>query len=356
MTTTTQPPAYIPRASRLTHLYTHSYLVLFALLGTLARLGVEALTTYPAAPVAFTVLWANVGGSFVMGFLIEDRRLFVAPDDAHGDVPEPTFTPAARAAHLARKKTVPLYVGLATGFCGSFTSFSSFIKDMFLATSNDMPPMPGAKAVSRAGGYSFLALLAVLISTVALSLGALAVGRHAAEVLHPYMRTLPERFVRQYLDRLAVLLGWGGWLTAVILAAVAPRGIWRADLFALVFAPPGCLLRHHLGLVLNPLLSWFPLGTFAANVGGTAVLGMAWDLAHAPVGGLVACQVLVGVEDGFCGCLTTVSTWVAELAAFGDIRHAYSYGAASVVAGYAVLVAVMGGLRWTDGFAAPACS
>ncbi|KAH7349833.1 CrcB-like protein-domain-containing protein [Plectosphaerella cucumerina] len=341
----------------LTHFYTHSHLILFALLGTLARLGVQALNRYPSAPISFPVLWANVGGSFIMGFLIEDRRLFISADDAHGDIPEPTFTPAARAAHLARKKTVPLYVGLATGFCGSFTSFSSFIRDMFLATTNDISPMPGAVVTLRNGGYSFLALLAVLISTVALSLGALAAGGHLAQVLHPYTPTLPRSFTRRYIDRLAALLGWGGWLAAVILAAVPPRDAWRGEaLFALVFAPLGCLLRHHLGLVLNPRLASFPLGTFAANVGGTAVLGMAWDLAHAPVGGLVACQVLMGVEDGFCGCLTTVSTWVAELAGFGDVRRAYIYGSASVVAAYAVLVAVMGGLRWGQGFAAPVCA
>ncbi|KAH6693811.1 CrcB-like protein-domain-containing protein [Plectosphaerella plurivora] len=351
MTTTMTP------AARLTHLYTYSYLILFALLGTLARLGVQALNKYPSAPIAFPVLWANVGGSFIMGFLIEDRRIFMTTDDTLGDIAEPTFTPAARAAHIAHKKTVPLYVGLATGFCGSFTSFSSFIRDMFLATSNDMPPLPGAVATPRNGGYSFLALLAVLISTVALSLGALAVGGHAAIALHPYLPSLPRSFTRRYIDKLGVLLGWGGWLAAVVLAAVPPHESWRGEaLFALVFAPLGCLLRHHLGLALNPRLSSFPLGTFTANVGGTAVLGMAWDLAHAPVGGLVACQVLMGIEDGFCGCLTTVSTWVGELAGFGDIRRAYTYGSASVLAGYVVLLAVMGGLRWDQGFAAPKCS
>lgn len=99
----------------------------------------------------------------------------------------------------------------------------------------------------------------------------------------------------------------------------------------------------------------FPLGTFSVNVFGTAVLGMAWVLAHVPLGGTVGCQVLQGVEDGFCGCLTTVSTWVAELSALRR-RHAYAYGAVSVGVSLAVLVIIMGGLRWTRGFGELLCT
>jgi hypothetical protein len=45
----------------------------------------------------------------------------------------------AKTAHVAIKKTIPLYIGLATGFCGLFTSFSTFIRDVFLALSNEAP-------------------------------------------------------------------------------------------------------------------------------------------------------------------------------------------------------------------------
>lgn len=358
-----------PSSRLVTHLYTHSYLILFAILGTLARLGVEALTTYPNAPVTFTVLWANVGGSFIMGFLIEDQKLFRSREDAQNE-PTEMFgpenrkarhraSPAAKSAHLARKKAIPLYIGLATGFCGSFTSFSTFIRDMFLATTDDLAPpgSSGSSASSRNGGYSFLALLAVLISTIALSISALITGFHAATAVHPITPSLPQHFLRRYFDRLAVVLGPGCWLAAILLSIFPPHDRWRSQaLFALVFAPPGCLLRYHLGVLLNPRIPSFPLGTFLANAGGTAVLGMAWDLIHAPVGGLVACQVLLGIEDGFCGCLTTVSTWVAELVALKSIRHAYLYGTVSVVASYALLIVIMGGLRWSDGFGVPRCS
>lgn len=329
-----------------TRAYTLSYLVFFSLLGTLARLGLTALTHYLDSPVIFDSLWVNFGGSLVMGFLAEDRHLF--RHEGANDV----------AGAKALKKTVPLYIGLTTGFCGGFTSFSSFVRDAFLALSNDLVPAGRApRAGGRGGGESFMALLAVVITTVSLSLSALVLGAHlaaAAEGLTPS----PSRAVRcRILDPLGLLLGWGCWLGAVLLSIFPPHDFWRdRAVFALVLAPLGCLLRFFLAVHLNGRVSAFPLGTFAANVAGTVVLAVAWDLAHSPAAAdvLVGCQVLQGVEDGFCGCLTTVSTWVSELSGLGR-RDAYLYGAVSFVVSFALLVAIMGGLRWTEGFGPLAC-
>ena len=40
-----------------------------------------------------------------------------------GNEPSPEKQKSDRSRHLAAKKAMPLYIGLATGFCGSFTSF-----------------------------------------------------------------------------------------------------------------------------------------------------------------------------------------------------------------------------------------
>ncbi|KAF9877532.1 hypothetical protein CkaCkLH20_05232 [Colletotrichum karsti] len=362
--TAEKPTGHVSKMA--TELYTLSYLVFFSIFGTLARLGLQALTTYPDAPVSFGVLWANVGGSLVMGFLAEDRKLFrhewgTATYDAQirnarrqRDV-DAVDLAAAKKAHLATKKTIPLYIGLATGFCGSFTSFSSFIRDVFLAMTNDLPGAGDVAPSPRNGGYSFMAMLAVIITTVGLSLCGLFVGAHLAVALEPVTPSVPFSVGRKVLDRVAVLLGWGCWLGAVLLSIWPPRDAWRGQaVFSLVFAPLGCLVRFYVSMCLNSRIPSFPLGTFTVNVVGVAVLGMCWDLGHAELGGVVGCQVLQGVEDGFCGCLTTVSTWVAELAALRR-RHAYTYGTASVVTGFAIMVVIMGGMRWSDGFGPLVC-
>lgn len=383
-----KPTPQVQRASRFaTELYTISYLIFFAIWGTLARLGLHALTFYPGAPVIFPGLWTNVAGTFIMGFLAEDRRLFRAEWGNLGDaLPEPAGRPAEsntegsekyqkeKARHGKVKKTIPMYIGLATGFCGSFTSFSSFMRDVFLALSNDLPypinhpfppntPTPSSTAtMPRNDGHSVMAVLGTIILTLATCHAAFKVGAHLALALHPLTPTLPFRFTRRFVDPAIVLLGFGTWLGAILMAIFPPHNAWRGQaLFACIFAPLGCLARYYISLHLNAFNPSFPLGTFTCNILGTAVLGMAFDLQHARLlgsdvagGSVIGCQVFAGVMDGFCGALTTVSTWVAEIEGL-KIRKAYVYEAASVGVGLGLLVLVMGTVRWTVGWEVVVC-
>lgn len=382
------------RARLATELYTVSYLVLFSILGTLARLGMQWLTFYPGAPVVLGILWANFAGTLFMGFLSEDQQLFGQEwgrlisngSQSRNNGEKGARRPAAHnLAHGRVKKTIPLYIGLTAGFCGSFTSFSSFMRDGFLALSNDLSspvdhPYSGVRpsiesTVPRNGGYSFMAVAAVILLTICMCYAALRVGAHVAIYTDPITPTIPFYAMRRIIDPIMVFVAWGVWLGAVMMAIWPPdrpggpessgswaRETWRGQaIFACVFAPLGCLLRFYASLKLNGLIASFPLGTFAANVFGTAVLGMAFDLQHVAVGGSgvgggrVGCQVLQGIMDGFCGCLTTVSTWILELNALKR-GHSYVYGGASVMAGLSVLVVVMGSVRWSVGWSAVACT
>ncbi|KAF1831908.1 hypothetical protein BDW02DRAFT_571562 [Decorospora gaudefroyi] len=364
-----------PHASKAaTELYTISYLIFFSIFGTLTRLGLQALTFYPGAPVTTSVLWANVTGTLIMGFLSQDRRLFASE---WGERPtEPPDLPAAahKARHSKVKKTIPLYIGLATGFCGSCTSFSSFTRDIFLSLSNDLqspinhPYPPGitppaiTTTVPRPTGASVMAVSATIILTLCTCLCALKLGAHLAQLLHRLTPTLPFRLTRRFLDPLFVFLGAGVWIAAIILSIFAPQPAWRGQaLFACVFAPVGCLLRFYLSLYLNAIYPAFPLGTFTVNIFGTAVLGMAFDLQHVQLsstgavgGSVLGCQVLQGIQDGFCGCLTTVSTWIVELDSLKR-KAAYVYGVVSVGAALGLLVVVLGSVRWTVGWSGVLC-
>ncbi|RAL14913.1 FluC/FEX family fluoride channel [Aspergillus homomorphus CBS 101889] len=352
------PPPSAPTSQRRKALYTHSYLVFFSIFGTLARLGLQSLTDYPGAPISTSVLWANVAGTLIMGFLLEDQTF---------------FTRHRPENHKAVKKTIPLYIGLTTGFCGSFTSFSSFIRDTFLALTNSLPSpylTAGTPTPSRNGGYSFMAVLAVIISTVALSISALLFGSHLALLANQTPSLFRFTAVRIPLDPIFILLGWGAWLGAILLAIFPPHDHWRSDaVFAIVFAPLGCLLRYHLSLWLNARLPRFPLGTFTVNMLGTIVLAMCFDLqrvegvgaaaattATVSAGIRVSCQVLQGVMDGFCGAATTISTWVAELNGLARRRDAYLYGVVSVAVALGFFVVIAGSLAWTRGFVDPVCT
>lgn len=89
------------------------------------------------------------------------------------------------------------------------------------------------------------------------------------------------------------------------------------------------------------------------------ILGMAYPLQRASMsssplwgGSYVGCQVLEGIIDGFCGCLTTDSTWVLELSDLHR-RHAYTYGAWNVAVGLCSQVIEIGSLKWTRGIVNP---
>ena len=373
-----KPPASKPLSQHATHLFSLSYLVFFSIFGTLARLGLQAITVYPGTPVTIGVLWPNLGGSLLMGLFLEDRNLF---REEWGNVPTPSSTnrdpdQAREEAkrHKSVKKTIPLYIGLTTGFCGCFTSFSSFIRDVFLALSNDLADPSASTTPSRNGGYSFMALIAVILITVSLSMAGLMFGAHLALALDPIMPTFPFRVTRRIIDPLFVILGWGCWLGAVFMAIWPPDrhssdpNVWRGRaVFAIVFAPLGCLLRYYLSLALNTRTPSFPLGTFTANMFGCIVMAMCYDLQRVSGIGapdatgavshsvLVSCQVLLGILDGFCGSLTTVSTWVAELHGLSRRRKAYLYGIVSIGVALGFFVVITGSMRWTIGFVMPAC-
>jgi fluoride ion exporter CrcB/FEX len=178
--------------------------------------------------------------------------------------------------------------------------------------------------------------------------------------------------LRRVLDPVVVVLAGLSWITVICLVVLLPEHLrqsalwspelWRGPaLFSLIFAPVGCLARFFISLKLNGRIASFPLGTFVVNVGGTMVLGMAYSLQHVSIdasslggGSLTACQVLQGIMDGFCGCLTTVSTWALELS---DLRrrHAYFYGGLSVAVSICALVVEIGSLQWSRGLATPSC-
>lgn len=372
----------------LTQLYIYSYLVCFSILGVLAIVGLQALTIYPGALVPNTDLWANFAGCLIIGFLHEDTMLFrrywqkaqrehekhIDSTTGTGGSSKDTSTQhadesaaAITAVFRASRAQVPGYLGLTVGFCGSFTSFSSVARDA-LAISNNINTDDTANhlvapvARSRETGHSVMAVLGVVILEVGLSIIALKMGAHLAIVTERLSGGARVKFgFSKIVNPLFVVLAWGIWIGTIVMTVFSPHDTWRGEvlfalLFALLFAPLGCIMRFQLSVKMNLLMKSFPLRTFTANILGTAILGMSYDLQHSSATrSIIGCQILQKIEDGFCGALTTVSTWVLELDAL-RLRHAYMYGGYSIVLAIVSITAVMDPSRWTEGFISPTCS
>ncbi|CUS15483.1 unnamed protein product [Tuber aestivum] len=299
------PPPPPPQLTQLVQL--HGYLIIFSILGTLSRIGLVWITTYETNPLP-PLFWPQFAGCLLMGFFLEDKALFPA----------------------AAKTTAPLYLGLTTGYCGSVTTFSSFILGAFEELANTAPVR-----ANRRIRDDVAAVLAYVIGTIAISLGGLQAGAHSAIFSKGLLRKLRLRWA----DTLAAPIGLGVWVGSVIMAVFVKR--WRGDvLFACVFSPPGAILRFWASRLGNPMWKAFPLGTFTVNMLGTAVLAglLAGRYVHS---GGNTCDVLRGLGDGFCGCLTTVSTFVVEVRGL-TAGHGYIYAGTSVVVGLCLTILILG--------------
>ena len=86
--------------------------------------------------------------------------------------------------------------------------------------------------------------------------------------------------------------------------------MWKSILAISVGASSGALLRWLLGSRFNPLFPTIPLGTLAANLIGAYVIGAAAALFASFAS--IAPEWRLLVITGFCGGLTTFSTFSAE--------------------------------------------
>jgi CrcB protein len=89
--------------------------------------------------------------------------------------------------------------------------------------------------------------------------------------------------------------------------------MWSPVLAISTGAAGGALLRWQLGVRMNSVLPLLPLGTLAANLIGGYIIGLA--IAYLGEAPNLAPEWRLFIITGFCGGLTTFSTFSAEVVA-----------------------------------------
>ncbi len=87
--------------------------------------------------------------------------------------------------------------------------------------------------------------------------------------------------------------------------------IWSPALAISFGAAAGALLRWQVGVRMNSLFPVLPLGTLAANLVGGYIIGLA--IAYFADAPQIAPEWRLLIITGFCGGLTTFSTFSAEV-------------------------------------------
>lgn len=315
-----------------------------AIWGLLARKGLEALTTYNGSFIP-GVIWANFAACLIMGMAVDSSNLW---EEMIG------------SGEYAHKGEIPVYTGITTGFCGTFSSFSSVMLEVFYKSADTTP---GKHYQYPNAAYGIMEFLATVLAHFGLSIMGFHMGKHLIEMYDKYSPMLKNKTYKK-LEILSSTIGLSLFIIVIILIGVKDNGSWRSWTFACFFAPFGALIRYYLSRYLNSKVKNFPLGTFTANLSGTLFLSIFTLLSRGKlpsdhhkqiVTNILGCHVLSGLDDGFCGGLTTVSTFVVEL--FGlKTSHSYRYGSYSVIASYILVVLILGVFNWTVGLTQSVCT
>ncbi|KAL4399434.1 fluoride transmembrane transporter [Malassezia pachydermatis] len=291
--------------------------------GTLARLGLVALNQYDGQSIA-PLIWAQGVGCLVMGWASHKT------------------TKAAIEASFA-----PAFPMLTTGFAGCCTSFSSWVLQVFEAFAN-------TEHFDRHGLHNVMDALTQTAATLGIGIASFWAGRAVGDSF-PADRWLRLHVPKRYSLLLSLLAGVLTWVGAALLCGLyAP---FRHVTWSLVFCPLGAWLRWQLARLHTPpsvdkkipmhhVLSW-PIGTFLANILGTMVLCGA--LIGQQYGHITAlpCGVLQGLQDGFAGSLSTVSTFISEAVALRPLRTSFAYLFVSWSCGVILSLLLVGVPTWT---------
>ena len=123
--------------------------------------------------------------------------------------------------------------------------------------------------------------------------------------------------------------------------------MWKSILAIAVGAAFGALLRWQLGIRLNAVFPTIPPGTLVANLIGAYVIGLA--IAFFASFSAISPEWRLLVITGFCGGLTTFSTFSAELTALlqqGRISWAFGIVAAHVAGSVLMTFAGIATVVW----------
>lgn len=285
--------------------------------GVLTRIYLSALANWTGVPL-FRSLYPEMVGTVIMGFVVSHKVLLA----------DHTF----------------LYQAVATGLCGSITTFSSWNNEAvsILLQAGQVPPDNGMRV---------LGWVTILLLGLGMSAGALTVGRHLA-ALSPWAdgkqrnEESDASSTKCCCSAVEPVVFVCVWLVTTAVIVIIPYMLARLDLlFSCLFASLGTYLRWHLS-PFNSCFRNFKLGTFVVNVAGAWLLGGVACILELYAKGELIHDILVGVSSGFCGCLTTISTFAVELSSL-PLRSSYVYALSSVFAAQVGIVVVRGTVQWT---------
>ncbi|XP_019433153.1 PREDICTED: fluoride export protein 2-like isoform X2 [Lupinus angustifolius] len=317
-------------------------LAVFGIFGVLTRYFLQKLFGPGNAAVTsnHTLLYldlpSNMVGSFLMGWFG-----VVFKGDIISNVSE----------HIA--------IAITTGYLGSLTTFSGWNQKML--------------ELAVLGHWLFAALgffigMLLVASSIVFGIETATGFRYLLNKFNMSSGNASSRIKSKldtYACQLAVMVFflvilvilWG--VSGAFVKAEFKHGGSAAQLwFACLVGPLGVWIRWLLarlngrGLGKAGLLKWIPFGTLIANVSAACVMAALASLKEA-VNTKDCDTVIAGIQFGLMGCISTVSTFVAEFNAMRKGTHpwrAYAYAIITTCVSFALGILIFCVPVWTKGF------
>ncbi len=207
------------------------------------------------------------------------------------------------------------------------TTFSGWQMDIFESWLN-------SQNASRGPLRDVVDGLTKSVYTISISLASLLFGHYLGSSF-TFAVPHPPRVLRISISLLSILL----YAAAFPLYFRLSPSFRHQATSALLFSAPGALMRYAISVKLN-IAGRIPLGTFIVNTLGTALLGIFHVLQRLNVNS-DACTTLQGLSDGYCGCLTTISTFAVEITVLKG-RRKWVYSVGSYITAQLLLLVIIG--------------
>jgi fluoride ion exporter CrcB/FEX len=322
-----------------------NFIILFSFAGYLTRYGLDVAFMAPTGVantslffVLFKDIYANALGCFLMGIFAEINTAILTPNK---------YT---RFSNL-------ITVGVMTGYCGSTTTFSAWQFDCMYAL-----------ITGQVGTFFFREIIGMCVSYYALVAGH-DISQLVFVPLYNKAKSVkvtgkPHDFIEEVRESgtdgiwrwiiiafvIANLLAIATFITLLSISSLGES--WHIVFAAALMAPFGATLRYVCSLLNTKYAPKIPLFTFFANLVGTIIVGFfrITDQRYSAINTKEGLNVFfLGVTNGFCGCLTTVSSFVEEVhTKLKDVRWKYLYILMTFVFPCLALLVIVGPFVWTQ--------
>lgn len=320
--------------------------IAFSVPGNLSRISLQKLTNYENSYINYsggTVVWVNFAACFIMSWCNHSNRFWA------------TILEGSTKTNM---KQIALHTGITTGFCGSFSTMSSALIEIFFKTTDIVDKrLPNT-------GYRVTEFFATTLIAFASPLFGHILGSHFAVFFDATIVKRSNRYLTyqniRLIELITALIGILALIADLVLTCTLSINNWyKAEYsFSILVGSVAALLRFQLSsLNGTAFASWFPLGTLIANLAGCLLITISELLVHGYkfdknliISNKTHRMVLNGFSTGFSGSLTTMSTFINELYNFKNPQYQHIYFWATFIPILSFALIIDGSYEWTKGF------